>query len=163
MRRWLRLAVMITAGIFVVSLLGIACFRIPRGQLAGQSMGNLTGVIRQYIRAHGRMPAGLEQLTEQGLLRRTESGQYQVTCLPKEYILYHLDDITVNWTVRIEDLTIQNGQVVFRNSGEPMVIIRQKPLLLFPATNAGCSVAIYQELCAAVESGSANNKVNRSQ
>jgi len=129
----------------VLLLLLIFCVYVyfrekPRVQLVGQSMANLTKVIHIFIDQYGRMPNGIDDLVEAGIVKRIKPcglpgmnderaiSAYRLNLQHDDHVLYYFDDVVVNWDVSPEDFRIRDGIPVNRTTGEPDFLIGRRDL-----------------------------------
>ena len=129
----------------VILLLLVLCVYVyfrekPRVQLVGQSMANLTMVISMFIDQNGRMPNGIDDLVEAGLVKKIKpcrppglndkraTTEYRLNLRYGDHVLYYMDDVVVNWDVTPECLEVRDGILVSRPVGEPDFIIGRRDL-----------------------------------
>jgi len=129
-----------------VALGAVIAREIPKSQVMQQSMAHLSLSIQDFIREHGRLPNDLRELEHTGFVFRAERGWPEG--VPKWRLVYRLDDIDVNTSLRSEELMIIDGGLVNRASGDAIYFIRPKQTWWFGelALSRTASVSIYQTL-----------------
>jgi len=138
-------------GLIPVTMRTVAVVRfIPKYQLLGRTTAFLTHAIICFVREHGEMPTGLEDLVAAGLLRVSPEGEYVE--IETGIVLYHLDAISVSWSFRPQDAVLVDGELKDPRESERVYIIHYRYLTFFGWRDAGMnsSVRIYKALLEAV-------------
>jgi len=106
------------------------------------------------------MPAGVGDLVDCGLIQALDgkavgilagydaSTLYRVSTSYSTHVLYGLEDIEVNWETPIDELAILKGELVERESGKRVFIVRARNALLYGMddTSMDISVRLYGAL-----------------
>ena len=124
---------------------------IHKGQLLWRSMGLLSEALCSYIRIHGRMPDGMEELERSGILSRSSKGEWVSSY--RGDVLYFVEDIVVNWSFRLEDVALENGELIDLKTRTPTFIIKANWPLSSDEGSMRSSIRLYDVLRGAVSTG----------
>lgn len=113
-------------------------FRIIRAdigdlQLSYPTMTNFYRTLQRFVGDHGRLPADLNELMTAGYLIKTDSGEYyevDASSGEKNLIVLRardLEDIEVNWSIDVAQVTVSNGQLRSAAEEDEIFIIWRPP------------------------------------
>ncbi len=153
LRRW-RVGVI---AVLVAAVAGHLYLQLPRYQVADRTIGLLGHTIQLFVEEKGRMPSGFTELEQTGYITRNDSSYWPSH--PQIAIarpLLQLEDIVVDWQVDAANLMVRSDELVSRDNGARVYIVRLGNAFLLawflePNSSMRWSKHIYKAMSIAAE------------
>lgn len=122
-RRRILFSILLLGGALIGVLLWVWIVEIPRRQLTGQCMANLSLELCLFIDREGRMPRGMDELIAPGQIQEVPGrpGAFRT----QTHELFYLEDVIVAWGERLEEIKVGEKGMVDRD-GKPVHLMSRR-------------------------------------